>query len=69
MKAAEDGNYLIKTIKPLSPNGDSGSSVIVDKVVALASGEELHFKEDEAGLHISCPVKSEFPVVFKLVVR
>ena len=67
MKAADDGKYVVKTLRPFAEGtGGNGGSVIVDDVSLLGGGAELTFSTEKDGLHINCPVKSDMPVVFKI---
>ena len=65
LKCSENGQYCIKSLAVKDASKEANFHGIIKKVEVLGGGS-LTWNRDGEGLHISCGVVSDKPVVFKI---
>lgn len=69
LRCSESGDYLIRTLAPGDASKGLNFNGIIDDVTVLGCGEKPAWNLDGEGLHIRSDFRSDYPVVFKIILR
>ncbi len=68
LKCAEDGEYALTLLGDRDASQKANFKGIIRDVSALGSDEKPRWSQDQEALHISCGLKSDYPIVFEITI-